>query len=371
MPGKFNYSTTMSNLDMKNLPYENCLNCGTELQGKFCHKCGQQVTSKTLKLKDFLIEYANNAFIWDAQCLKTLWNLIRRPGHLTVEYLNGKFVSQEHPLKLNMFLLFVFVSLFLIFSNPNSDSNSSADFTNNELIYPALQLEFLKQDSTFVERLSIAPRDTVQIYAPLHLATKHPDVMEKIFVIEDTQGQDVDKWIAVIPRILIDDKIIIPNEDNYYVFNREDKIVASQLGEFKSIWGKLVNITTTYFPIIMLFTVPFLALAISSIQRKKKLPFINHFIFSLHYTAMIELLIMAIYILYLIAEPSMTVLQWVLRIGASLYLIAAYRRVYEPNSWVKAILNALFTYIIYLINCLLILFATVIIACIVIAFKTA
>ena len=98
---------------MKNLPYKHCLNCGTELQGKYCHKCGQQVTSKTLKLKDFLIEYANNAFIWDSQCLRTLWNLIRRPGHLTVEYLNGKFVSQEHPLKLNMFLLFVFISLFL------------------------------------------------------------------------------------------------------------------------------------------------------------------------------------------------------------------------------------------------------------------
>ena len=356
---------------MKNLPYKHCLNCGTELQGKYCHKCGQQVTSKTLKLKDFLIEYANNAFIWDSQCLRTLWNLIRRPGHLTVEYLNGKFVSQEHPLKLNMFLLFVFISLFLIFSKPNSENNSVTNFTDNELIYPGLQLKFLQDDSTFTERLSTSTRDTVQIYAPLSLDTQFPDIIEKISVIEGTNEKELGKWVAVVPRVLIDDKIIVPNEENYYVFNHEKAIVTSGLDEFRTIWSELVNLTTTYFPIIMLFTVPFLALAISTIQRKKKLPFINHFIFSLHYTAMIELLIMAIYILYLIAEPSMTVLQWVLRIGASLYLITAYRRVYEPNSWVKAILNAMFTYIVYLINCLIILFVAVIVACFIAASKVA
>lgn len=356
---------------MENLPYKHCLNCGTELQGKYCHKCGQQVTSKTLKLKDFLIEYANNAFIWDSQCLRTLWNLIRRPGHLTIEYLNGKFVSQEHPLKLNMFLLFVFISLFLIFSKPNSDHNSVTNFTDHELIYPGLQLKFLQEDSTFVERLSTSSRDTVQIYAPLNLDTQFPDIMEKLSVIEGTNEKELGKWVAVVPRVLIDDKIIVPNEENYYVFNHENRIVSSGLDEFRTIWSELVNLTTTYFPVIMLFTVPFLALAISTIQRKKKLPFINHFIFSLHYTAMIELLIMVIYILYLIAEPSMTMLQWVLRIGASLYLVTAYRRVYEPNSWIKAILNAMFTYIVYLINCLIILFVAVIVACFIAASKVA
>ena len=89
-----------------NLPYTHCLNCGTELQGMYCHVCGQEAISKTPTVSAFVLEYFNNAFIWDAQFLKTFWTLIRRPGHLTNEYLSGKFISQEHPLKLNMFLLY-------------------------------------------------------------------------------------------------------------------------------------------------------------------------------------------------------------------------------------------------------------------------
>ena len=29
------------------LPYEHCLNCGTELKGLYCHSCGQEAVNKT------------------------------------------------------------------------------------------------------------------------------------------------------------------------------------------------------------------------------------------------------------------------------------------------------------------------------------
>ena len=111
------------------LPYKYCLNCGTELNGMFCHKCGQQATSKTPSIGEFIKEYINNAFIWDSKCLKTIWTLLRRPGYLTTEFLKGKFSSYEHPLKLNMFLLFLFVTLFLLFSDTEKISNCNIHIT--------------------------------------------------------------------------------------------------------------------------------------------------------------------------------------------------------------------------------------------------
>ena len=349
-----------------NIPYENCLNCGAELMGKFCHKCGQQATSKTPKIKDFILEYLNNAFIWDTQFVKTIAKLVCRPGYLTNEYMSGKFISQEHPLKLNMFLLFVFVSMFLLFSGPKGNDNSANIFEQNEIYYPALQVEFLKKNQEFAAKLDASPRDTVQLHAPLNLAAQHPDIISKISVEEDTQDKGLDRWVAVVPRTLIEEEIIIPQADGYYKFNTEERVVTSELSLCRSIWSKLVDLATTYFPIMMLFTMPLLALAVALIQRKNRLPFIHHFIFSLHYTAFLELMIMVMYALYLIASPSMAILQWILRVCAGVYLTIAFRKVYEPNSWFRSVCKALFTYLIYSLNCLFVFVVIFIIACLVV-----
>ena len=98
-------------------PYEKCLNCGTKLQGMYCHKCGQHASNPTPKVWEFILEYMNNAFIWDQNFFSTIWQLLRRPGYLTKVFNAGKFVAYENPLKLNMFFLFVFVSMFLLFSD--------------------------------------------------------------------------------------------------------------------------------------------------------------------------------------------------------------------------------------------------------------
>ena len=76
------------------LQYKHCLNCGAELKGRYCHSCGQEAVGKTPTVKGFVMAYLDNAFLWDPQFLKTLWTLIRRPGHLTKEYNAGKFISQ-------------------------------------------------------------------------------------------------------------------------------------------------------------------------------------------------------------------------------------------------------------------------------------
>ena len=81
--------------EQSNLPYKHCLNCGAELKGVYCHCCGQEAVDKTPTIRGFVMTYIDNAFLWDSQFLKTFWGLIRRPGHLTNEYLAGKFTSQD------------------------------------------------------------------------------------------------------------------------------------------------------------------------------------------------------------------------------------------------------------------------------------
>ena len=345
-----------------NLPYTHCLNCGAELQGMYCHVCGQQATSKTPTISAFVLEYLNNAFIWDSQFFKTIWTLIRRPGHLTNEFLSGKFTSQEHPLKLNMFLLFVFITLFVFFAGSEKMNDSVHNLTKDENVRSSVQLEFLKNDE-YAEKLKESPRDTVQLQASFVLAEKHPEIISRLETIEDVEGEDLDIWVAVVPHTLIEEEVIVFDECGYYRFNPDSKVGKEGLEIFNSVMEKMVELFTDYFPMLVLFTAPFLSTSLGLVLRKKRLPRIHHFIFALHYTAFLEFLMMCIYILHLTVAPSMDLLECIMMIGSCVYLAMSFHKVYNSDSWTKAILNSLFTSLIYLIIGLVIFIGVFLVAC--------
>ena len=349
------------------LPYKHCLNCGTELNGMYCHVCGQQATSKTPTVTGFIMEYLNNAFIWDPKFFRTLWTLVRRPGHLTNEFLSGKFTSHEHPLKLNMFLLFVFITLFFFFSGTQKINDSVHNLTSDERVFAGLQLEFLKDNHEYFGKIKESPRDTVLLQAPLFLAEKYPEILTNLETIENTQGKALDKWTAILPHALIEDKIIQPDDNGCYHFNAEAEIGKEDLKIFHSVWEEMVRFITQYFPMIVLFTAPLLSMSLAFVQRKNKLPRIHHFIFSLHYTAFLEFLMMCIYILHLTTAPSIKVLECIMIIGSCIYLTIAFHRVYKTNTWFKAIVKALFTSLVYIIISLFIFIGIFLIACYMVA----
>ena len=356
-------------VEQNKLPYTHCLNCGTELQGHFCHVCGQGAVKKTPTVAAFIIEYINNAFIWDPKFFSTIWTLIRRPGHLTNEFLSGKFISQEHPLKLNMFLLFVFITLFVFFSSAEKMTDSVYSMTHDERVLSGIQIESLVGDEEYAKKMEESPRDTVLLLAPLALTKNYPQIVHSIAVQEDTKGKGLDRWVAVLPRVLIEDKILVRDEEGSYRFNEESKVATSMLDMVNSLSAEMVRIASKYFPILLLLTTPFLSMSLRLVQRKSHLPRIHHYIFALHYTAFLEVLILGIYILHLTVAPSMNLLKWVLIVGSCLYLTIAFRRVYATKSWWRAIVKSLLTCLIYFFILLLIFIGIFIAACFIIAYR--
>ena len=350
-----------------NIPYKHCLNCGSELMGMYCHVCGQQATSKTPTVGEFVGEYLNNAFIWDSQFFKTFWILISRPGRLTKDFLSGKFVSQEHPLKLNMFLLFVFITLFVFFAGAEKMNSSVHNITNDERVRYGVQIDHLMSNPESAEKIKNSPQDTVKLHAPMILVEMYPGIISNVETIENIEGETNAKWVAVLPRVLIEDEIIVPEGDDYYRFNIEDGAEINELEIINSVWTEMVNLFTKYFPMLVLFTAPLLSMSLSFVQRKSKLPRIHHFIFALHYTAFLEFLMMCIYVMFLTVVPNMAVLKYVMVIGSCLYLTIAFRQVYETKNWMKAVIKALFISAVYLFIGLVIFLGIFIAACFVIA----
>lgn len=88
-----------------------CLNCGTILEGKYCHNCGQE----NLEIKESFGHMMNHAisdyFHFDHQFFHTLKPLLFKPGFLTNEYMSGRRAQYLHPVKMYIFISIVYFLL--------------------------------------------------------------------------------------------------------------------------------------------------------------------------------------------------------------------------------------------------------------------
>lgn len=100
-----------------------CLNCGTVLNGHYCHNCGQE----NLEIKENFSHLMNHAvsdyFHFDHQFFHTLKPLLFQPGKLTNEYMAGKRVQYLHPIKMYIFISLVF---FVLIFKKGADDKEDA-----------------------------------------------------------------------------------------------------------------------------------------------------------------------------------------------------------------------------------------------------
>lgn len=97
-----------------------CKNCGHEFTGLYCNLCGEKVLQvKDRKFKSFLGSILIAITFADNKVIKTLWLVIRKPGFLSKEYINGVRVKYIKPLQL-FFILNLVYFLFPVFQLFNS-----------------------------------------------------------------------------------------------------------------------------------------------------------------------------------------------------------------------------------------------------------
>ncbi|MDR0582332.1 MAG: DUF3667 domain-containing protein [Prevotellaceae bacterium] len=83
---------------MKN-PEENrlCKNCDAELQGNYCHTCGQKASTGKLTMRVLLHSLFHGIFHCDRNILYTYYALFTRPGKMIAEYIAGHRIRYFNP----------------------------------------------------------------------------------------------------------------------------------------------------------------------------------------------------------------------------------------------------------------------------------
>ena len=85
-----------------------CRNCGTQAPLNFCPECGQETALHPPSLVEFLHEFVGHYVALEGTLWRTLWLLVRRPGRLTREYLDGRRRRYVLPLRLYLTASFLF-----------------------------------------------------------------------------------------------------------------------------------------------------------------------------------------------------------------------------------------------------------------------
>lgn len=338
-------------------PYTHCMNCGAELQGMFCHKCGQYASKPTMRMSDFIKEYIKNTLSIERQVLPTLSNLIFHPGHMPKEFCKGRYASYHHPLKLNLFFLLVLITIFALAETNRKLDNKFEGVTKQESFISGLALGAIRGEADYFAQCEAAPRDTLRMVVSYKVVKEYSDIVQVVSKISVTDTELPDTLIVSVPHNLIEDKVLIEKEDGYY-FSYENNVVSETMlmEEILDVWNRLTGFIFSHFPLLMLLTAPFLAHIIRLVvYRRYRAPRAHYYIFALYYMAFVELLLMGLFLVGLAFDFSYQSVERMVQITLFLYLTVALKTAYDIPKWWRAAIGSAIINTIYIFSCVFVI----------------
>jgi hypothetical protein len=279
---------------------KDCLNCGANLQGRYCHVCGQEnvVPHETFfhMAKHFFYDITH----FDSKFFDTLKDLLFRPGFLSREYVKGRRASYLHPVKMYVFTSAIFFLVFFSFNKPGSrglkltitDTINTKDRrqyiidTENEALQDSSQvvkdrLKMLK-DSTRPVNVDdyINAGGKVSILNITGASKKFSNTHEYDSSQKALPKKERDRFFLQ----LIKKKEIALNEK--YGRNPEDA------------WKELVNGLLHKLPYLLFVSLPLFALFLKLLYvRRKEFYYFDHGIFTIHHYIFCFILLLVVFAL--------------------------------------------------------------------------
>ncbi|HEX3896374.1 MAG TPA: DUF3667 domain-containing protein, partial [Rudaea sp.] len=152
-----------------------CANCGAELLGEYCYRCGQPVKGMIRPLSSMMHDIADTIFNIDSRIFRTLWPLLARPGYLSNEYFNGRRVRFVTPFRLYFFLSIAAFFAMQLWIGDMTISGVDLDEEHHTSVSSALtKEEVLARRDTAIAALEVA-KTTVKSSSKIDKVQKKED----------------------------------------------------------------------------------------------------------------------------------------------------------------------------------------------------
>jgi hypothetical protein len=285
-----------------------CLNCSTYLgKANFCPDCGQMNTDKRITIRQVVKDFFGDYFAFDSKWFRSVFPLLGKPGHLTREYVSGRRVSYILPFKLYIFttLIFFFVlALNTQLDKKTLESTQSADSAN-----PADSLNTILSQ----HGLTIPDQTRKSLF----------EQIDTTFVLSYSSEHDGSNM-----HFNFDEENRSDNRFSRYLKNKADYL--NSLGSQGT--AVFVKALVNQIPKVLFVLLPFFALMLKLLYVRRRILYIEHFIFALHMHTLIFLL--------LIITVFLTRWYVFLAVGLAIlvYLFLAMRHFYKQGilkTWFK------------------------------------
>lgn len=149
----------------------NCLNCKTELIGKYCHDCGQSQSSISSNFFDFFKKTTSDISGADSVFFRTLRCLVSSPGGLTKHWIDGKRIIYTSPIQ----VYFIIAGFFFLLNAYNPfiyfDVNERGVYSSLSGISTFFDLTPVQLETLQIKGISLTSyRDLVQSQISMALA---------------------------------------------------------------------------------------------------------------------------------------------------------------------------------------------------------
>lgn len=100
-----------------------CLNCNTDLAGRYCHVCGQENLEPKETVWHLVTHFFNDITHFDGKFFETVKLLLRKPGFLSAQYVAGRRASFLNPIRMYVFTSAIFFIILFSLRGPKEFVN--------------------------------------------------------------------------------------------------------------------------------------------------------------------------------------------------------------------------------------------------------
>lgn len=319
-----------------------CENCGAELQGHWCAKCGQPAIDYRRSFRHVIADLLNEFLNWDSKFFATIGLLLVRPWKLTNQFLAGHRVRYVNPLR-----LYLLASILFFFAvnygakglrlepgklSPKDRAEIEADLKKEDL--PPLAREKLE---ALLNEPSSSPSSSPQTTIPSPSPTPKTD----------KQKQEYGK-IGERPFVVFDQTKSTTPFERWIEARAKEK-----MGEHGTKMGLFIATLLSNLPYMMLCCIPLFAFVLKVLYLRRRIFYIDHLIYALHihtfaYTGIMLIVLATIGLNRLVPGPIAGWTIALLWIAFLVQIFLSIRRVYRQG-WFISVFKFFFGGFAYLI----------------------
>jgi hypothetical protein len=325
----------------KHYRHENdCLNCGAELQGKYCHICGQENLQIKESFGHMMSHAISDYFHFDHQFFHTLKPLFFSPGKLTNEYMAGRRVQYLHPIKMYIFISLVY--FLLLFKSSSEAIEIEKTTTSNkkdakvERAVTDKQLDSVLNDPEVPYLAKMAVKQAKKVNKEKAEDEEDNSKADTTTTKKGNRLPGASRDSNYTAYLAAQQKLPANKKHNFLerIYNKKSFHYREKYGErAKEVYFDEIKHNM---PKMMFLLLPLCALIFKIAFWRNRKFYVEHLIFTFHLHCFIFLYLAVIMLLQIVAPKSWDLSGWLNFagfLGITWYLYKAFRAFYQRRRW--------------------------------------